>query len=115
MHDERTVRLAAEKRLAGDEETAVGEPLGRPAEPGTARRRNLAVPFEVDGQNLLGSPMREPQPAVMPARRLDVRQTVDEDPNLGCGGLRCHGHLPASEQQNTTVRADSWSARPSRG
>jgi hypothetical protein len=61
---ERTVQLTTQERLAGEEQAAVREPLRRPAEPGTARRRNLAVPVEIEGQDLRGAPVREPEPAV---------------------------------------------------
>jgi hypothetical protein len=57
---ERTVQLTTQERLAGEEQAA----LRRPAEPGTARRRNLAVPVEIEGQDLRGAPVREPEPAV---------------------------------------------------
>ena len=45
----------------------------------------LAV--EVDGDDLLGAPVGEPQPAVVPAGRLDVGEPAQQDPRFG----RCDG------------------------
>ena len=44
------------------------------------------LPVEVDGDDLLGAPVGEPQPAVVPTGRLDVGEAAQQDSRFGYGG-----------------------------
>jgi hypothetical protein len=86
--DDRPVGPHAHELLAGDQEPAVGQPVDRPAE-AVARHRgvdlgrsvsdDLAVAVEIDRDDLARASVREPQPAVVPARRFDIGQPVQQD------------------------------------
>ena len=65
--------------MAGDEQAAVGQPVDGPAEAGRALSDDLAVAVEIDRDDLLGAPVGEPQPAVVPTRRLDIGETAQQD------------------------------------
>ena len=74
----RPVRLGPDQLLAGDEKASVREPVRRPTESIGAFADHLAVAVEVDGDDLSRPPVRQPQPALVPARRLRYRQAVEQ-------------------------------------
>ena len=103
VHHERTVGLAAQEGLAGDEQATVGEPVRRPAQSGPAGRDHFAVAVEIDGEHLVRAPVGEPEAAVVPAGRLEDPETVDEHARLGqC--LRCHADLPSRPEPEPRLR-----------
>ena len=75
--DHRTVGLPAHQLGTGDQQAAVGQPVDRPAETGRARRDHLAVAVEIDRHDLARAPVGEPQPIVVPARRLDIGEPLE--------------------------------------
>ena len=82
VRDDGAIGLEAVSPCAGDEQPAVRQPVDRPAEAAWPVGDDLAVAVEVDGDDLVGPPMGEPQPAVMPAWRLDVGESAQEDSRL---------------------------------
>jgi hypothetical protein len=75
--------LLPQQPFAGDEEAAVGEERDAVAEAGgRAARDHLDPPFEIDREHLIGTPVGEPEAAVVPAWRLDVGQAVEKDSGL---------------------------------
>ncbi len=67
----RAVGLAARDRPARGEQAPVGQPRDRPAHPVRPVRHHLGVPVQVDGHDLAGAPVGEPQAVVVPAGGLD--------------------------------------------
>ena len=85
MPDAGAVGLDADQLVAGDRAS------GRPGASSTAQPRpsgprsdHLALAVEVDGDDLLGAPVGEPQPAVVPARGLRHRQAIEQHTRLVC-------------------------------
>ena len=76
--DARPVGLDPDQLRAGDQHPPVEEPVGRPTESFGAFSGDVAVAVEVDGDDLPRPRVREPQPAVVPARRLGHRQSVEQ-------------------------------------
>ena len=73
------VGLATRELRAGHEEAAVGQPVDGPPETGRALSDDLAVAVQVDRDDLTRAPMREPQPALVPAGGFDIRETAQQD------------------------------------
>ena len=96
--DTGSVGLHPHQLGAGDEHASVREPVRRPAAPTAAFCHDLGVPLEVDSDHFVGSPVGEPQAAVMPSRRLPHPQTAQQDPRLPDRRLvRHHSPLPATD------------------
>jgi hypothetical protein len=76
--DARPVGLDPDQLRACDEQAAVRKPVRRPAESIGAFSDHVTVAVQVDGDDLPRPPVREPQPAVMPARRLRHGQAVEQ-------------------------------------
>jgi hypothetical protein len=71
--DQRAVGLLAQQPALGPgdhQQPPVRQPVDRERDGGRRRGHHLGVAVEVDGQDLLGPPVGQPQPAVVPARRL---------------------------------------------
>ena len=68
--DHRAVGLDARESLTGDQQATVGEPGDRPPEARRPLRDDLRVAVQVDGDDLAGPPVREPEAVLVPARRL---------------------------------------------
>jgi hypothetical protein len=64
--------LDADQLRARDEHPSVREPYRGPTESVGAFSDHLAVAVQIDDDDLPRSPVREPQPAVVPARRPDT-------------------------------------------
>ena len=79
VRDEGSVRFEAQEPLSRDQEATVRQPVDRPAEAARPVTDDLAGAIEIDGDDLVGPPVGEPQPAVMPAWRLDVGETAQDD------------------------------------
>ena len=60
----------------GSQSMQNGRPNGRP-------HHDFALAVELDGDDLLRSPVREPQAALVPSRRLTHRDTGEKDPCVG--------------------------------
>src|SRR5215207_5827580 len=78
VSDARSVGLDPDQLRARDEQTSVWEPVRRPPEPVWAFSHNLARAVEIDGDDLSRPPVREPQTAVVPTRRLGHGQAVEQ-------------------------------------
>src|SRR6266536_923721 len=81
---------------AGDEQASVREPVRGPTESVRAFSDHLAVAVEVYGDDLSRSPVREPQPAVVPARGLGHGQAVEQYARLHAPSF---GALPRRTRQ----------------
>src|SRR5262249_25718528 len=79
--------LAEQLPLAGHQKSAVGQPVDAVARDLRAWGDHFAVAVEVDGEDLLFAPVREPQPALVPARRLSHTQAGQQ---RTCFGHRAH-------------------------
>ncbi len=98
VFDERPVRLLPHERLTRDEQSPVGQPVDRPAQALSPGRHHLAVPLEIGRDDLADTPVREPEPALVPTRGLHERQVVENDPTpVGCCLRRHHDPLHSSE------------------
>ena len=84
----RPVGLDPDQIWACDEQASVREPVRRPAESIGAFSDHLAVAVEIDGDDLPRAPVREPQPAVVPARRLGYGQAIEQYARLHAALLR---------------------------
>src|SRR5262249_49212382 len=75
--------------VPSDQAPAVRQPVRRPAEPGRPGRDDFTRAVEADRHELLHVPMGEPQPVLVPARRLDESESVEQDSGVQ-RRLRCH-------------------------
>src|SRR5438445_1939180 len=82
VSDARRVGLDAEQLAAGDEHASIVQPVDGPAAAPTAGADDLAAPLEVDRDDLVGAPAREPQAALVPAGRLSHAEAVQQDPRV---------------------------------
>src|SRR6266566_8599150 len=90
--DARRVGLDAEQLAAGDEHASIAQPVDGPAAAATASADDLAVPLEVDRDDLVRPPIREPQAAFVPTRRLAHAEAVQQDSRVRDRSAR-HGVL----------------------
>src|SRR5918994_4976354 len=105
MPDHRAVGLPAHEPLARDEEAAVGKPVNGPPEAGRALADDLASPLDIDGDDLARSPMRKPQTALVPTRRLADHETAQQRPRCNHRRfLRRHLDLLYRERPNLILR-----------
>src|SRR5262249_26465292 len=79
MPHHRAVALPAHELLASDKQASVGQPRGGPPEARGTLSDDLTIAVEIDRDNLLGSPVREPQTVLVPTRRLADRKTTQQD------------------------------------
>ena len=83
MLDQRAIRLLTHQPIPGDEQAPVGEERDAVAETGRRTvRDDFDVSVEIDSEDLVGPPVREPEAAVVPPGRLDHGETVEQD--AGC-------------------------------
>ena len=78
-----TVRIVEGQILAGDEQTAIRQPVDRPAHCCAPGCHDLGLAQEVYGHHLAGTPVGEPQPAVVPTPRLDHHEAVGKQTRGG--------------------------------
>ena len=64
------------------------------------RAIDLALALEIDGDDLVRAPVGEPQPALVPARRLAERETGHQDVYV-----RHQGRVTAPSEAEETSRA----------
>jgi hypothetical protein len=77
--DQETVGLLAHEPIAGDEQAPIGKKRDAVAQTGRrAVRNDFDLSVEVDGEDLVGSAMRKPEPAVVPTGGLDVGEAVEQ-------------------------------------
>ena len=78
--DQRPVRLLAAQPVPGHQQTAVGQPVDRvPHQLDRAPGRgDLRLAVKADGKDLPVDPVAEPQPALVPPRRLGNPQTTQQ-------------------------------------
>jgi hypothetical protein len=76
--DARPVGLDPDQLRARDEQASVWESVRRPTESVGAFSDYVTVAVQVNGNDLSGSPVREPQSAVVPPRRLGNGQPVEQ-------------------------------------
>src|SRR5690349_830921 len=123
MAHHRAIRLPAREPFAGDKQATVGEPVDRPPEALRPLRDDLGVAVAADGDDLPGSPVREPQTAFVPARRLADRKAAQQ--RLRCTCRRFLGRhlaqLMASRCQSCCspgygmiAKPASWQSDPNR-
>src|SRR2546427_9723302 len=80
--DARRVGLDAEHLAAGDEHASIAQPVDGPAAAPTAGADDLAVSLDVDRDDLVRPPAREPQTALVPPGRLPHAKAAQPDPGL---------------------------------
>jgi hypothetical protein len=73
MLDHRPIGLPAPEFLAGHEQSAIRQPFGGPPEARGTLSYDLAVALEINGNDLLGTPVGEPQTPLVPTRQLADR------------------------------------------
>jgi hypothetical protein len=68
---------AQEKPLAprDDEQAPIGQPVDAKGKRGRNVNDDLALALQIDGNNLLRTPVREPQTAIVPTRRTRDQST----------------------------------------
>src|SRR6185369_1736490 len=88
VSDARPVGLDAEQLAAGDEHASIAQPVDGPAAAPAAGADDLAVPVEVDRDDLVRPPAREPQPPIVPPGRLAHAEAVQQDAGRQCRSLR---------------------------
>src|SRR6266542_6887741 len=92
VSDARSVGLDAEQLGAGDEQASIEQPVDGPAAAPTAGAHDLAVPLEVDRDDLVRPPVREPEASLVPPGRLPHAEAVQQDPGVRDRSVR-HGVL----------------------
>jgi hypothetical protein len=85
--DARPVGLDPDQLRARYEQASVREPVRRPTESIGAFSHHVVVAVQVDGDDLSRPPVREPQTAVVPARRLGHGQAVEQYARLHAPSL----------------------------
>jgi hypothetical protein len=80
--DARPVGLDPDQLRTRQEQAAVRKPVRRPTEAVWAFSHHFAVAVQVDGDDLPRSPVREPQPTVVPPRRLGHPQAIEQHARL---------------------------------
>jgi hypothetical protein len=78
VDDMHTAGVPAHQLLSRGQEPTVGQPADGPSDAGRSVAYDRAVTGEIDGDDLAGPPMREPQATVVPAGRLDVREALQK-------------------------------------
>src|SRR4051794_36329941 len=94
--DARPVGLYAEKLAPCHEQASIAQPIDSPATAPTAGTDDLAVPFHVDRDDLVGPPARKPQAALVPAGRLPHAEAVQQDPRVRDRSVR-HASPPCAD------------------
>ena len=105
--DTRPIALDAAQLRACDEQTSVGKPVRRPTESVRAFSNHVAVAVQVDGDDLPCSPVREPQTAVVPARRLGDGQAVEQYARLHAPSLVAFSDRDTSDGEDSRLRIPS--------
>jgi len=77
--DHQAARLPAQQFLAGNQQAAIGQPVDGPAQAGRSVASDFTVAVQIDRNDLTGSPVGEPQSALVPARRFDISESVQQD------------------------------------
>ena len=54
------------------------QPVNGPAQAGWPLCDYLAAPIQIDRDHLAGSPVSEPEPALMPARRFHISKAIQQ-------------------------------------
>ena len=93
MVDQRAVRLLPQQpllRTGCHQQLTVGQPIDGERDSGGHLRDDLAMPFQVEGEDLLGAPVRQPQAAAMPAGGLPDDQVCCQHTRFGHVNLLCH-------------------------
>ena len=107
MGDERPVGLLPQQpplAARDDEQRPVGQPVEAERQRAEAAGHHLAAPIEADGEDLAGAPVREPEPAVVPARRLAQHEAGQQQL-----GLRHSPGSPAARSSSATSSFFIWS------
>src|SRR5262249_8487460 len=76
--DARAVGLDPDQLSARDQQASIWKPVRRPTKSVGAFSDDVAVSVEVDRDDLPRSPIREPQTAIVPPRRLGHGQAVEQ-------------------------------------
>src|SRR2546423_9257369 len=77
-----------------DEQMSIRQEIDAKGQKKRDADEDLALAARVDGNNLLGAPVRKPEAVLAPTRRLTHRKTSHQSSQFRPRGLRCrHGNL----------------------